>query len=90
MPDWTETMTVIRFPGRALTEQSSAPAAGFSQRVKVIVRNALVRAFDTLVVWQVRARQRNHLASLNDHLLKDIGLNRADILRETSKPFWRP
>lgn len=90
MPNWTETMTVVRFPGRVLTEQSSAPTAGFSPRVKMVVRKALVRAFDTLVMWQGRAHQRHHLAGLSDHLLKDIGLNRVDVLREASKPFWRP
>lgn len=90
MLNWTDTIAVVRFPARALTEPSSAPTAGFFPRVKLVVRDALVRAVDALVAWQVRARQRHHLAGLNDHLLKDIGLNRVDVLRETSKPFWRP
>jgi uncharacterized protein YjiS (DUF1127 family) len=30
------------------------------------------------------------LLTLDDWLLKDIGLSRADVLREALKPFWRP
>jgi uncharacterized protein YjiS (DUF1127 family) len=37
-----------------------------------------------------RARQRRHLAGLDDHMLRDIGLTRADVAAETRKPFWRP
>ncbi len=43
----------------------------------------------TLVLWQDRARQRAHLASLDHRMLRDIGLSRADVVREASKPFWR-
>lgn len=45
---------------------------------------------DVLVVWLERARERRALCRLDDHLLKDIGLSRADIEREGGKPFWRP
>ena len=37
-----------------------------------------------------RARQRRALSSLSDKMLRDIGLARADIVREVAKPFWRP
>ena len=43
----------------------------------------------TLVLWQDRARQRAHLASLDHRMLRDIGLSRADVAGEASKPFWR-
>lgn len=43
----------------------------------------------TLVLWQDRARQRAHLASLDHRMLRDIGLSRADAAGEASKPFWR-
>ncbi|HSR72010.1 MAG TPA: DUF1127 domain-containing protein [Kiloniellales bacterium] len=43
----------------------------------------------TLLDWQERASQRTQLASLDDHLLKDIGLSRADVERESALPFWR-
>jgi uncharacterized protein YjiS (DUF1127 family) len=41
-----------------------------------------------LLIWQERARERRRLASLDDHMLRDIGLSRADIHAETRKPFW--
>lgn len=47
------------------------------------------RAVDLLLTWHERARQRRHLQSLSDHMLRDIGLTRADVLAEASKPFWR-
>ena len=43
----------------------------------------------TLVLWQDRARQRAHLASLDHRMLRDIGLSPADVAGEASKPIWR-
>jgi uncharacterized protein YjiS (DUF1127 family) len=45
--------------------------------------------FDLLMLWQERAVQRHALARLDEALLKDIGLSRAEAERETGKPFWR-
>ena len=53
------------------------------------VKFAIVRLFELLTEWQARARQRRDLAALDDHILKDIGISRADAGREASKPFWR-
>ncbi len=44
---------------------------------------------DLLLTWMNRSRQRHDLAKLNDDALHDIGLTRADVRREISKPFWR-
>ena len=49
----------------------------------------LVKASDTLLDWQDRARQRHRLGEMDDHLLRDIGLSRADLEHEIEKPFWR-
>ena len=38
--------------------------------------------------WNQLARERQQLASLNDAMLKDLGLSRADIMQETERPFW--
>lgn len=43
-----------------------------------------------LYLWHERARQRRHLMELDDHLLKDIGLTRGDVYRESHRPFWKP
>jgi len=53
-------------------------------------RAAIVGHAEVLLNWFERARQRRHLGQLSDHMLKDIGLSRADVESETAKPFWRP
>ena len=47
------------------------------------------RVTNLLLTWNTRGRQRHDLANLNDDALRDIGLTRADVRREISKPFWR-
>lgn len=42
----------------------------------------------TVYNWQCRAEQRHHLASLDDRMLRDVGLDRAAAKAEVSKPFW--
>jgi len=63
--------------------------------VRVIAR---VLAVGTRPVWKGvehafgaydRWRQRQALMRLDEHLLKDIGLSRADVEAEASKPFWK-
>lgn len=39
--------------------------------------------------WCERAAQRHRLAQLEDRMLKDIGVSRADAYRESSKKFWQ-
>jgi len=39
--------------------------------------------------WRERSRQRRTLHRLDDRMLRDIGLSRADVEYEASKPFWR-
>lgn len=46
-------------------------------------------AFEQALAWLERARQRRELRQLSDHMLKDIGLTRADVEAEAAKPFWR-
>lgn len=40
------------------------------------------------VVWYRRWKQRLDLATLGDHMLRDIGLDREMARRECAKPFW--
>jgi uncharacterized protein YjiS (DUF1127 family) len=46
------------------------------------------RAIETILYWRELARGRRHLAGLDDRILWDIGLSRADVEREYRKPFW--
>jgi uncharacterized protein YjiS (DUF1127 family) len=43
----------------------------------------------TLLANEERRRQRRALRALDDRLLKDIGLTRADVERECGRPYWR-
>ena len=49
----------------------------------------LSTAFDVLLLWQQRRRERRKLGALSDHMLKDLGVTRADVDGETHKAFWR-
>ena len=44
----------------------------------------------TLSMWWRRRRSRERLADLSEHLLKDIGITRAEAEHEANKPFWLP
>jgi uncharacterized protein YjiS (DUF1127 family) len=52
-------------------------------------QHVLMRALDTLQTWSERIRQRRELMRFDDHLLRDIGITRADAIAEASKPFWQ-
>lgn len=53
--------------------------AGFSTRLLTALTNALARR-----------RDRQRLARLDTHLLRDIGLDPQQVRRECTKPFWQP
>ena len=46
------------------------------------------RAIELVLGWQEVARQRRALLALDERVLKDIGITRADAEREASRPFW--
>lgn len=48
-----------------------------------------LRGADLLLTWLERRRERRLLDRVSDHLLKDIGLSRAEVDREARKAFWR-
>ncbi len=49
--------------------------------------------FAELLAWlgriMLRSRGRSSLTELDDRLLRDIGVSRAEARRESDKPFWR-
>jgi uncharacterized protein YjiS (DUF1127 family) len=54
-----------------------------------VVENALIRFFDLVLTWRENVRSRHALAQLDDHMLSDLGLSRAQAEFEASTPFWR-
>ncbi len=62
---------------------------GSSVRSAERLVSRLTRLWATLELWHQRARQRQQLLTLSDHMLSDIGISRADAEQEAEKPFWR-
>jgi uncharacterized protein YjiS (DUF1127 family) len=46
-------------------------------------------SFGLIARWIERTRQRQALATLDDRILRDIGITRVEAARECEKPFWR-
>ncbi|MDJ0942538.1 MAG: DUF1127 domain-containing protein [Kiloniellales bacterium] len=77
-------MTSVSFSTRrGASPRGIAPETGFASS------GLLARIIEGLLLWQERAAQRRALAGLDDHLLKDMGITRAEADREARKPFWR-
>jgi len=60
-----------------------------ARRDEVRIVDLVVLAFRVVTHWSDRARQRRALAELDDRLLEDAGITRAQVAREIRKPFWR-
>jgi uncharacterized protein YjiS (DUF1127 family) len=56
--------------------------------VAQFLRNPGARLVIALLRRQELARQRRRLVALDEHMLKDIGITRADASREGSRLFW--
>lgn len=54
------------------------------------LRRVVLHIITTLRTWQERACQRQALRRLDERMLRDIGLTRADVEIEVNKPFWKP
>ena len=57
--------------------------------VKFNIQNAIKKYTKKITYWMERSKQRKELAELDDRMLNDIGYTRAEVQKETSKPFWR-
>ncbi len=42
-----------------------------------------------LRTWSERSRNRKLLSQMDDRMLEDIGLTRADVIAESDKYFWQ-
>ncbi len=68
---------------------TSGPVIGFTGAFASTGPGLMTRLVDLLTTWQRRASERRHLMQLDNRLLADMGLNRADAEREYRTPFWR-
>jgi len=53
------------------------------------VPNPIRTVTELVAAWRTRHAWRLDLRRLDDHMLQDIGLSRADAEAEIAKPFWR-
>jgi uncharacterized protein YjiS (DUF1127 family) len=54
-----------------------------------LARRFAARLLGTIGEWRRRATGRAELAKLDDNVLADIGISRAEAQFLSSKPFWR-
>ena len=64
-------------------------SAGILVQTSEQIRSAFLQLLEVAWIWRARTRSRRALGQFDDHTLKDIGMSRADVYRETAKPFWR-
>lgn len=76
---------------QALQESALAGRSAGDVALPETRRSALGACLNTVATWIVRNGQRRALRDLADEgrLLRDVGLNRQQALREAAKPFWR-
>ncbi len=63
-------------------------AGGLGPRRRVSAGPIVTPLVDLFSTWLERACQRRQLHALDDRMLKDIGLTRADVEYEAQKRFW--
>jgi len=79
-PNW-QSAGLFRI-GRAFASVAAALAE--------LVFNLPTTAFWAAVKLQKRYEMRRHLAHLDDRLLNDVGMTRADVRSQADKPIWIP
>jgi uncharacterized protein YjiS (DUF1127 family) len=69
----------------SLPTHGTRATAGLRLALKALAATALAR------LWRRHelARQRRALLALDDRMLKDIGVSRAEAEGEACRPFWR-
>ena len=65
------------------------PVAKPEGDLRSALRRRLSQIAQAFLAWYDRARERRALMELSDHMLRDIGISRADARREAARPFWR-
>jgi uncharacterized protein YjiS (DUF1127 family) len=79
----------IQIPGINVTDRAVSNVKQDKQPVgwRAAISGVMISAVEYLAHLQARSRDRNALQKLDDHMLKDIGVTRADIEQELAKPF---
>lgn len=67
----------------------TATVFAFSYGAPRAAASRMAHAVATLRRWRRRAKERSELARLDDRMLRDIGLSRAEADHLSHIPFWR-
>jgi uncharacterized protein YjiS (DUF1127 family) len=86
--------SIIPAPAGQACAAVAAPARGgaaaFVGAGLRFVDGGLEHFVDKMFAWHRRLADRRALETLDDRMLHDIGLTRADVYLESRKPFWKP
>ena len=69
--------------------QTTSAVPAVTLRAGTPLPPVLWRAAETVLLWHERVRSRRILASLDDRMLRDVGIDQATARRESAMPFWR-
>jgi uncharacterized protein YjiS (DUF1127 family) len=58
------------------------------QSLAIVAVRRTTRALAMLLYWHDISRERRALLELDDRMLRDIGITRADAEQEAGRPFW--
>jgi uncharacterized protein YjiS (DUF1127 family) len=67
----------------------NATTAQLAGRLRYLIGMSFSQLLDNILTWQQRHSERRYLLTLDQRMLKDIGLSQADIQQEAAKPFWQ-
>jgi len=81
-PQWWRNPAIVMRGWRPL---EIAPVPPLSDRIAA----AALAVFGQLKEWRERVRSRQALLKLDDHMLRDLGIDRATAQFKGSLPFWR-
>jgi uncharacterized protein YjiS (DUF1127 family) len=82
-------MKAISFGAATGRDTRAAPQQVPRRAVRRWLKPTLSGVAATLYEWLRRRRDRAELATLDDRMLRDIGVSRTEVLHEINKPFWR-
>ncbi len=54
----------------------------------ISIKDRLIQLIESVYCWNERQRSLRQLAQLDDRMLKDIGLSRADVEGQLDKSTW--
>ena len=74
---------------RAGPDERAFTPASRAARFRIIFGRTLIRLVEGVISWDQCRRDRRLLASLDERMLRDIGIDRAAVEDDSTTSFWR-